>query len=271
MIDMEDVEVLDVQPEGVEEVESPVEKEALSKGWKPQDQFEGNKDEWRSASQFLEHGQILDQLHQLKRNNKKLTDTLEKVVASTDKIQEESYERAKKQLQKELSDAIDIGDKNRAAHIMQQSVELETTKPAVSTTTFSAEVNSEVARFTADNPWFNNMSSPETVAMTTYAKMVNQQLSNQGLDQVVAIKETERLVKAQFPTQFKGDTKTSMEKTIKVAPVASQGTPPIKKDKIPAEALSDDHQKIIKQLKQTLGSRFNLDKYIENMKLAEGA
>ena len=62
----------DVKKDVVEEVKkeevpieheySPIEKQAMGRGWKPKDQWEGDPDEWRSAKEHVERGEMIGKI-----------------------------------------------------------------------------------------------------------------------------------------------------------------------------------------------------------------
>ena len=69
---------------------TPVEQEMSKLGWKPKDQWEGDPDEWRSAKEFKERGELFKKISDLKRN----LGTTQNALSALQQHQKTIFERA---------------------------------------------------------------------------------------------------------------------------------------------------------------------------------
>lgn len=234
--------------------ELTVEQIATEKGWKPKDQFEGDKDTWRNAKQFIEHGEILDSLSQLNRKNKKLTETLEKVVESTSKLKSEAFEKAKKELESELERATEQGDVKRVKDLAIRQVKLETegTQPNVQ---FDTDIQNEIDVLKNNYPWIDRPTTAEEVAMRAFAIAREQELRKGGLSDLDTLKELNIEIKKRFVK--------TMTKSPIVSTVSTQSVTSPKKS---SNVIPEEHQLIIKELKKVL-KNFDEEQYLKDINL----
>jgi hypothetical protein len=131
---------------------------ALSKGWKPLDQFKGDQSEWKGAKAFLKDGEKFESLMNQQKEIKKLQSVVSRLLDTQSKIEETTRERLTKELKAELKAASAIGDSERAAEIAERL--LETSRPIEVPTDTAVPLTPEEERqvdywntFAVDNPW----------------------------------------------------------------------------------------------------------------------
>lgn len=105
---------------------------ASDKGWVPQDQWEGNPAEWRTAKEFVERGELMDRISSQSRQLNKYTSEVEDMKAAVKelaehnkKIAELEYNKALQTLRQKKADAMDMGDSYSVVEIDEQIQELK--------------------------------------------------------------------------------------------------------------------------------------------------
>ncbi len=251
-------EVADVQAESV--VEAPVlttvEQRAMAAGWKPLDQFEGDKADFRSAREFLDRGELLDSIKGLKRTINEQKDVMQHLADFNKKIEEDTRKRVIAELETSHRHAVEVGDVAAAEEAAKKLIEAN--QVSISTPSAPAPlVTEEAKRFVARNAaWFNN-DSAENSAMTAFAIRRDMELTNQGLSPEESLKIVESEIRKSYAHRFHQ------------APSASAVAAPSTTAKVlredDARSLPEYHQKMIKQLESKL-KNFDRKAYIANVK-----
>lgn len=192
-----------------------IETEARQQGWKPLDEFEGNPDHWRDATEFLEFGQRLNPI--LRKNNEELKKQIQEIKGQFDQYKNTATEiirMQKDQVKKEYDSQINFlksqvkaaratGDYDTAAEFEEQldnlrenAPDFPSDKPAqqAQPTLFSQE---EFKVWVQDNVWAEK-DPGLSAAATGYAI----QLGNQGLRGTDLLTAVEQQIKANFPEKF---------------------------------------------------------------------
>lgn len=262
---MDDIKTEDVAIETPEITNTTptVEDQARAKGWRPKEEFEGNEGQWRTATQFIEHGELLDHIHQQNRKIKKLTESTENLLGTMSTIKQDSYNKAMSDLRLQMRQAVEQGDITQVESIQEQQFKLvNSTK--TEETKIDPEIDKEAKLFVQNNPWFHsqpvNGATAQELAMSTFAMAKEKELMNSGLDYSTVLQLVKEEVVKSYPSYFSNTNKT------KPASVSSSGTM-TKKDKTYSFSdLPDEHKDMVKQLQHSMGVKFNLNKYIEDLK-----
>ena len=205
----------DVKKDVVEEVKkeevpieheySPIEKQAMGRGWKPKDQWEGDPDEWRSAKEHVERGEMIGkiiaqgrELEDLKRAVNFMTDNqrkqfnagyakaIEETKARRDAAAEEGDLKAVNQLNDKITDL-----KEQASQVRAQTVQqLQPNIPAPSL---------DFQRWHGDNTWYGSDKR-----LTRYADAVGIEFKeeNPRSSEVEMLIHVENEVKKEFKHKF---------------------------------------------------------------------
>src|SRR3990167_7948855 len=126
----EEVEVED--EETTEEVDSDEaewseeELQAMDSGWKPQDKWDGDPDDWVTAKQFNRNGEYLRKIHNQNRKIKQLDDVVGNLAKQQKQIFDAGYAKAKRELKSALREANKEGDDATADAIEERIEQLET-------------------------------------------------------------------------------------------------------------------------------------------------
>jgi hypothetical protein len=147
-----------------------VEQEARQFGWVPEEDFKGNKDEWRSAEDFLKRGREINGFlrKDMEKLNSKLAQkdaelaeikaTIEEFKKYHNETESRAYKRAIDDLKQQKIEAIQSGDGERVVEIDEQ---IDQYKEAQRTSTVKTEpakkqepVLNEFDEWVLDNKWF---------------------------------------------------------------------------------------------------------------------
>ena len=215
----EEVEVED--EESTEEVDSDEaewseeELQAMDSGWKPQDEWDGDPDDWVTAKQFNRNGEYLRKIHNQNRKIKQLDDVVGNLAKQQKQIFDAGYAKAKRELKSALREANKEGDDATADAIENRIEQLETQHQAdvkvidpATTQQVPPEVAPEFVSWVKRNEWF--VKKP---ALRAFAESVglahahgNPEKTNVEIYQYVTDE-----VKKRFPEEF-GQVMTPMKK-----------------------------------------------------------
>ena len=200
----------DAQTEGMQDADvqapslSPVEAKAADQGWKPKEDWiaeGGDPDEWRSAREFVDRGELLKQIHNQNRKLKQIEQGHDALKQHHSTVYEKAYKDAVASLKAQRRAAMIDGDLDAVDIIEEQ---IEQTKE---------EFQSEQAKIkqqpTGPDPqfvtWVEKNSWYETDEdLREFAdfKGISYAKKNPGVDPSVVLKHVENEVKSKFPEKF---------------------------------------------------------------------
>ena len=99
---------------------------ARQSGWKPQEEWDGDPEDWVTAKQFLRNGEYLRKIHNQNRKIKELDTVVGTLAKQQKKIFDAGYEKAKRELKNAYRAASREGDDETAEMIERRMDELET-------------------------------------------------------------------------------------------------------------------------------------------------
>lgn len=232
---------------------------AMEKGWRPQEEFTGKAGEWRPAKEWLERGELLDNIHKQNKKVKTLEDSITKLLDQQSKIQEQAYNKALKDLQKNRREAASMGDVDQVERLTQEEFQLRQNLPVDNSSTI---MKTKAESFQARNADWFNQDGAENAAMRAFAIAKEQELlvhrPNAAYDDVLEMVEKE--VKKTFKHRFES------EQTSKPAAVSGGRSGSVTRAKLGFNDLPEDHKSIVKGLQNVMGKRFDLGKYINDLK-----
>lgn len=180
---------------------SAVEQKAMDAGWVPQDEWEGDPDQWRPAREFLDRGELFKKIEDQNRTIKEFKKSLQDLQSHHAKVRETEYRRALESLKAQKLTALEEGDAaavvaldDRIDLVREEQTRLrETPQPQVDTSP-----NPEFTSWMGRNKWYETEA-----AMKAYADTVGRELYLRGTEPAEALKEVERKVKTEFPHKFR--------------------------------------------------------------------
>ena len=101
---------------------SAAEEKAMDQGWVPQDQWEGDPDQWRPAKEFLDRGELFKKIEDQNRTIKEFKRALDDLKGHHAKTRETEYARALATLKQQKRTALEEGD---AAAVIQLDDEID--------------------------------------------------------------------------------------------------------------------------------------------------
>ncbi len=174
---------------------SDVEQQAYAKGWRPQEEFEGEG--WIGAEEFLGRAPLYDGLSKQGKAIKQLQRTIENLAEHNRKVEESALSRAREELKAHKVSAYEEQDFNKVVEIEKQERELEAQQEKV-----DANPTPQIfLDWKEANEWYGN-----DFDMTIYADGYGRQLkeSNPNLSGKEAFDAVTAKVKEVFPQNFGG-------------------------------------------------------------------
>ena len=230
------------------------EKRARAMGWRPKEEFKGDPEHWIDAAQFADNAdkslplakaearRALERADRLEAELRKQQEDVKKFAAFHAKVEEESYNRAREQLRRELIEARHSFDADRELQAEDQLRALDyeqrarATAPQREPEPVAPQVDPEVSHWLEDagKTWGKN---PRAVQMS---QMVAEEMrkNGEGSTGVAFLEKVKHAMRKEFPQFFDGMTN---ERRSSAAPVASgAGAAPRGKGKgfadLPADA-----------------------------------
>lgn len=192
------------EPPKIEETDAPkvddkaaeIEQIARDKGWKPEEEFQGDSGTWIPAKEFLLREPLFDTIKRQGKELKGLKKTLEsmsnqfqtQVAAQVQLKIRELKEQRREAIQDQDVDRVEQLDEEIAS---QQSTINETTKQ-------QNQLPDEVVEWIAENPWFEKDQELNAWAITHNKTYIQQHPG----DIAGSLEATAKAVKKAFPEKF---------------------------------------------------------------------
>jgi hypothetical protein len=238
---------------------SPLEQRAVDQGWKPQDQWEGNPDDWRPAKEFVDRGELFKKIDELKRDNKALRQGQEELMKHHSRVREAAYAQALSDLKAKKLNALEEGDAKAVVEIDEQ---IDATKEA-------QRVSAEQARHTEVAPvadpifdnWVNrNNWYTQDIAMKAVAdEVARMTFAKVGNDKERILDAVDEAVKKAFPHKFENPNRSKAG-----AVEGSTNKSTVKKESTDADLSDVEKQIMNKILRVTPG--MTKEKYLSELK-----
>ena len=128
---------------------------AWDQGWRPEDQFEGNPDNWKTAGEYILFGEMQKQLNDVKAESRRKDASTEERFANLNKLHEAQQSAALADLKTKQRAAVEVADTEEFDRLQKQIDNQEPVQQPV--TTDPAVQKSEVlASWEEKNPWIND-------------------------------------------------------------------------------------------------------------------
>ena len=181
---------------------TPVEQEALSQGWVPKEQFDGDEHYWVDAGEFLRRGELFKKIELQSRELKDVKKALVEIKKLHADVREIEYKRALDTLKAEKRQALVDGD---ADAVISADERIDLIKEQQRQ--LAVEVVDEPAQSGANHPefvaWTNkNQWYTSNAPMRAFANELGNELAAQGLTPVEVLKRVEQEVRKEFPHKF---------------------------------------------------------------------
>lgn len=235
---------------------TPIEEKAIEQGWKPQDQWEGNPEDWRPAKEFLDRGELFKKIDDQNRTIKEFKRTLDDFSRHHAKVKEAEYKHALEDLKKQKKEALVEGDADAVVDIderidlVKEAQRQPTPQPVQEPT-----VNPIFTAWVTRNTWYNNSE-----AMRSYADRIGNKLGASGMSASDILSEVEKEVKKEFAHKF---TNTRRDGVSAVEGSVNRGG---KKDSF---QLTDEERRVMRRFVGSVPGMTE-EKYIADLKRIKG-
>lgn len=267
--------VIDEVDEAVEPVEnefSPAEEKAMASGWRPEEEWTGDADDWIDAKTFNRNGEFMSRIqHQtkeltaLRTESDKLKEGMKSLGEHNKKIAEQEYKNAVASLKKEKVTALEEDDHASVVEIDDKIDELKEAKREMDTT--SSEELHDAAKDVAANPAFIEWSETNSwygndVILRGAADAVGMEFidANPGIPIEDLLDHVTKKMKEEFPSKF-GNAKKSKPTTVTES--GGTGRKP-KKAKYTVKDLDDEQKQFAKMFVET-GAFESEQEYVDSL------
>jgi len=151
-----------------------IEQTATSQGWRPQEEFKGDPADWKSAEEFVEHGEkihqvmkerngkLLDEMQDLKSQLSEQKATMDSFVKFSKNAEERAYNKAVSDLKGKQIEAVKDGDEAAYKAIDKEIDDLE--KPQQTPQANPAEIQMKVFNeWAGANEWYGDVENVEQI------------------------------------------------------------------------------------------------------------
>lgn len=220
-----------IEDTGADDVgEIPVEDRARDMGWRPKEEFKGDDSRWVDAETFVKRGEeILPILKANSRKDKEALDAAKAEIAEMkatfaefrqyhSKTEQRAMEKAKKELEREMAEAVEAKDHGAVRAIaadmaaLSQNVQTDADGSPYKTPDHAKTLN----QWKGENPWFESDR-----VMTAAASAIADELEQAGVRGADQLAEVAKRIRAEFPQKFQNDRRN--------APAAVEGSTPARK------------------------------------------
>lgn len=135
--------------------------EARELGWRPLEEFSGNKDHWVDAQAFIERGETMMPLlkatnAKLKREIEQLKKDFKRATSHFEGVEKRAYDKALADLEEKHKNAVEAGDLKAATDAVKEIRDL---KPVAADERDPAELKAQAEEaldaFRDENPWYD--------------------------------------------------------------------------------------------------------------------
>jgi len=143
----------------VEEIQDDIpelsskEQTAWDQGWRPEDQFEGNPDNWKTAGEYVLFGEMQKQINDVKAESRHKDAATEERFANLNKLHEAQQNAAIADLKTKQRAAVEVADTDEFDRLQKQ---IDNQEPIQQTVPATPQQSAVLADWEARNPWVND-------------------------------------------------------------------------------------------------------------------
>jgi len=267
----EELENLELEKEGGKEVTlSPTEEKAMASGWRPEDEWDGESDEWIDAKTFNRNGEFMTRIQKQSKELSSNRDQMDKLKSAmkelgehNKKIAEQEYKKAISALKKEKLLALEEEDHRAAEEIADKIDELKEAKqeakeaPAMEKPPADIAPAPEFTTWAGDNSWYHNDVILRGAADALGEEYAN---ANPGAPLADVLDHVTKAIKGEFPNKFSNKNQSNPGS---VTEKSSNGRK-AKKSKYSEKDLSDEQRQFAKMFVDT-GAFENVQEYVDQL------
>jgi len=158
---MSEEQVVDQAPVQEPETQEPtIEERAREQGWRPLEEFDGEKAKWVSAETFVAKGELIDKIEVLGKELKNTKKAMSMLQDHHKQVKEAEFTRAVNFLKQQKKQAYEQGDVDKIIEIDEQIASVKETQKKqseiVNTQQEDSVVHPEFSNWVDNNRWYNN-------------------------------------------------------------------------------------------------------------------
>lgn len=181
---------------------SPMMEEALSQGWVPKEEFQGDGDKWVDYPEFVRRGELFRKIESQSKEMKELKRAMNELAKHNTKIREIEYQRAIDQLKVEKKSALAEGDGDKVVEIDERLGLVKDQQKAllaqqVQQASEPTAVHPELRAWMDKNSWYESNRS-----MRGWADARGVELAEEGRSPTEVLRTLEQEVKDRFKEKF---------------------------------------------------------------------
>lgn len=228
---------------------TPLEDQARKGGWKPQEEFHGNPDEWVSAKEFVGRQKLYDRIkaldNKLVYQQSKFEKDMVQISDHIAKISKVEYDKAMRQLKAQKEIALEEGNVRALDAINDEIRDTEkaheASKAAPKPADNSAQIAQEFQEWQNKNDWFQKDTGLRKEAE---AIGIGYAASNPGITHAQVLEYVETKIKQYYPDKFQ-TRKPVVEQTVEAGGITPQSGTGSKKGKGLNENDLSEQEKIV--------------------------
>lgn len=186
--------------------EDTIEDKAREMGWKPLEEFDGPKENWKGPGAYVKDSELFASLNAQGKKLKDLELVINDLKGFMTKSEEIGYKRAEAELKAKREHAINTYDKELLEKVDDSLIELKTQQAAkvIQASSNQPAKHEDVLKFERDNRDWYNLDTPENMVMKQKADLLSAALLQ--ADPKLSAEEHLSLVKADirklYPERF---------------------------------------------------------------------
>jgi hypothetical protein len=190
-----------------DDADEAVEAEALAMGWKPRTSFKGPEDKFVSAAEYVERGKTIMPFlrNELKRRDREiegLKKSVESSIRHISKAEERAYVKAKADLEAELEQYTEAGNKKAVKEVTDDLIALETERATAPVAKEGEAPPPEFDAWLDNNPWYGTGDGKDE-ALSAACDAIGKAVHADGYTGKAQIKEVDRRLREEYPHKFK--------------------------------------------------------------------
>lgn len=180
-----------------------VEDRAREQGWRPKEEYDGDKSKWVSAETFVAKGELIGKIESLGKELKNTKKAMAMLQDHHSKVKEAEFTRAVNYLKQQKKQAYESGDVDKIIEIDEQLATVKETQKRQSELIQQQnevpDVHPNFSQWVDNNTWYNSDSELRDTADAlglSYAKVHPDKSPEDVLDYVA------KKIKAAYPEKF---------------------------------------------------------------------
>lgn len=183
-----------------EQVVQSIETTAREQGWKPLEEFDGDKAKWVSAETFVAKGELINKIESLGKKLKDADKAIKMLTEHHQKVKESEFKRAVEYLKAQKKQAYEAGDVDKIIELDDKIAEVkENQKTQKEEPVATPEVHPSFQKWQNENSWYttdSEMRADADAFGNAYAANNPEKTPEEVLDYVA--KKVKRLYKDRF-------------------------------------------------------------------------